>query len=734
MTNEDEKTPSLIGTAATKAPPAPSRPLFEGLYLGPEQVTIVSAPFGFGKTTLLTDWFHRERLEGHQPRWFSAGAEFRRVAVGRDLMLEGALNAFVLDQDPGRHDVDLDQRTAEQNLVTRCEKVAASDRLIFIDQAELLAESTIDNIVCFAAQLSGSSWRVVLGSRSTIHPPLRDKRVVMTRRIGPAELQLSPSTVDKILISHQAVLNAQARSKIVKQLDGWALGVHLAKAVLVDAPNPNEVATAYCGRDVEISDLFETEIFGGLTQSDQEFLIQCSVLFELDPAGCDFITGEPTSFDHLARLCRDNSLLYARSDGSGYRWMPMARQFVLAKLEQRDEREVALNRRRASLWYQSQGRFDDAVSQALTIRDWESLVQIILARGLETIAAGDPEMVVAWLGQMPSDVLEKEGGLAIIGAVAVWAMSGNEEITVVADWLDVADAHPSSRAPYGAVSTLAASLTARALFASLSAADRLGLARQAVQMETEGSIWAALAHFALGQAAFFDDQPIVARKALSDCLRPTSPRSATVDGLLASSATSLLALLEYQNGETSRANLLLAIADSHGEAGALTPGSLTLARSNRASQGGEPKQALELMLNAGSSSLSNSMRTLAFLNAAIHCAETGRPSESNACLEAAEQYLADKPAPDQLLLRRHRDAKRLQLSAARDGNHLSVLTERELEVVKLLDTDLSRREIAAELFVAHNTVKTYLQRLYRKLEVSSRPAAVASARQRGWLC
>ena len=51
----------------------------------------------------------------------------------------------------------------------------------------------------------------------------------------------------------------------------------------------------------------------------------------------------------------------------------------------------------------------------------------------------------------------------------------------------------------------------------------------------------------------------------------------------------------------------------------------------------------------------------------------------------------------------------------------------------LLDSDLSRREIAEQLFLAHNPIKTYIKRLYRKLGVSSRPAAVARARAKGWL-
>jgi LuxR family maltose regulon positive regulatory protein len=59
--------------------------------------------------------------------------------------------------------------------------------------------------------------------------------------------------------------------------------------------------------------------------------------------------------------------------------------------------------------------------------------------------------------------------------------------------------------------------------------------------------------------------------------------------------------------------------------------------------------------------------------------------------------------------------------------HVEPLTDRELEVLKLLRTDLSLREIAGELYISHNTVKSYTQSIYRKLGVSSRSAALEGA-------
>jgi LuxR family maltose regulon positive regulatory protein len=361
-------------------------------------------------------------------------------------------------------------------------------------------------------------------------------------------------------------------------------------------------------------------------------------------------------------------------------------------------------------------------------------VQIILANGIETIAAGEAENVSAWLDRLPTRIVQSDAGLAILGGAALWVASGFEAAATVDDWLDVAEI-TSASLPAGEASTAHTTvLTSRALFGSANAATRLRLARRSLDVEqVEGSIWTSTAQFALGLAAFFDDQPVIAQQALSECVRPPSPSDTTGTQLFTCAATSLLALLEYQNGEDGRADLLLTMAELHDQPGALAPGSLDLALAFRARHCGDPSLALKLALRASRSSLIRSMQTLAFLEAAIMCAETGQRDEMNACIEAADSRLADQPNPDRLLVRRRRAAEERQHAAEHVDDQAASLTEREHEVLRLLATDLSRREIANELFLAHNTVKTYVQRLYQKLDVSSRPAAVARARQRGWL-
>jgi LuxR family maltose regulon positive regulatory protein len=112
------------------------------------------------------------------------------------------------------------------------------------------------------------------------------------------------------------------------------------------------------------------------------------------------------------------------------------------------------------------------------------------------------------------------------------------------------------------------------------------------------------------------------------------------------------------------------------------------------------------------------------------------PAAARRLLTRAREMLEPLPDPGAGLDRLERTEKTLRLRAARrDTASASFweLSERELAVLRLLASRLSQREIAAELYVSFNTVKTHTRAIFRKLGVASRAEAVARARELGLL-
>jgi DNA-binding NarL/FixJ family response regulator len=97
-------------------------------------------------------------------------------------------------------------------------------------------------------------------------------------------------------------------------------------------------------------------------------------------------------------------------------------------------------------------------------------------------------------------------------------------------------------------------------------------------------------------------------------------------------------------------------------------------------------------------------------------------------LLGADEYLVKPFAPGELLARVRRLIERC---ASARGNGRTVLTPREHEVLALLASGLAAAEIAGRLVISPQTVRTHLERILRKLGVSSRGQAIVYAYQHG---
>jgi LuxR family transcriptional regulator, maltose regulon positive regulatory protein len=115
----------------------------------------------------------------------------------------------------------------------------------------------------------------------------------------------------------------------------------------------------------------------------------------------------------------------------------------------------------------------------------------------------------------------------------------------------------------------------------------------------------------------------------------------------------------------------------------------------------------------------------AFLLGAIACDTLG----GSEAVGLAMEHALDLPGADKILF-----SLPFQLTPDRRPVRASAaLTEGETRILRYLPSNLSSREIADELFVSSNTVRTHLRHLYRKLDVHTRSQAIARARALGLL-
>ncbi|MCP3987492.1 MAG: hypothetical protein GY724_00320 [Actinomycetia bacterium] len=620
--------------------------------------------------------------------------------------------------------------------------IADSDRMIFIDDLHHLDQGVIDQLLDWFSQLSGQPWQLVLAGRTSVHPMVRGARELAVRSIGPADLRLDDDEVAQAILLRAPGLPRPQLAALGRDIDGWAAGVDIASRGLGARGCVGRVGSL-SGSDTDVADYFEREVLDGLSISDQDFLLLTSVLVEPSADACDELTGDKGSAERLARLGSLHAFLEPTQDGNAYRWVALGREFLLDRLRRLGPEPELTARRRVLRYYLSERRYDEVVAQAVETEDWYAIIDLIRETGLDIIGCGRSDDLIEWVCQLPPETIDAESGVAVTAAMALWMSHGDRVGEEIDYWLTRAARSQRGRPPCEAASTSGAIDAAQATFSRLGPRTRKLFAQRALRLEVgPETAWAALSHSAAGIASYLDDELRAARQALTESLRvqtglEVEPRR-WITRLFSPTVLAMLALIEIDGGgHHTRAEALISAAElQRAVNGTTAPGAgiVQLAKGRVAMAKGDRVGALKLALDSAQNGQLVAFQALGCLDAASILCEEGDAKESARWLAEADRLLTQTADAGRLLTKRRRAIERqIQMGRAARGGSTELLTERENEVLQLLDSDLSRREIAEQLYLSFETVKTYVQRLYQKLGVSSRQAAVTTARSWGWL-
>lgn len=675
--------------------------------LGREYCTFVVGPAGSGKSTLMNQWFDHLDSSGAHPIWHTAIA-----GTG----------------DPSPID-------PENTIGTR-----AAGQTLFIDDASHLRDDDLwSYLTALATNRSDHPVRIVLASRRLPARLLDWSRGFAIRTVQMDDLALPDGLIERILRAYRPDLQPEELTALTDKIGHWPAMAHLAGRSICLPSTSAGAASRFDGNDLGVTDYLDTEIFAGLDTADQHFVVNCSILPLLSADTCAMLTGDQFAEDRLRRLDRQHAFIEPTRSAGVWTWRPLTQTYLQAKLNLRPTEQVDELRRRVRGWSMAQRSYQEAAIQAQHSGDWNVVVRLVLDVGLETIAAGDGEVVLEWIDALPPRIRLAEAGLGVVAGMAEWAVRGHDAQETIDDWLAHAGANPIGRPPDRAPTVGTAVAITRSLLGSIDTDERLAIAIDAdLTGVSADSSWQALRLSAIGFAAYIADDERLARQALTECLhrqRRAGPDSSWFSQLFGPALVGLLALIEQDNGEHERAGILLSmVGPDELPAGLAAAGIVELADARQAWRQGDQATTIDALMTVAETAALSWVRPLALLHAAELCRRRGDRGGQLAALARSDEVLSrrvDRPA---LLARlrqaaHHQDIEVDDTAPGADGG----LTERELEVLRLLDSDLTRRQIAAQLFLAHNTVKTYIQRLYSKLGVSSRPAALSRARERGWL-
>jgi LuxR family maltose regulon positive regulatory protein len=703
------------------------------------KVTIVSAPTGYGKTTLLAHWRQAEQAE--LPFAWVSLDEHDNDSIRLWRHIIEALRQVVPEVDFGA-DVLVGLSAVEQRFVgitlpTLINELAELPYqvVLVLDDYQFVTEEDSHETVAFFVDHLPENFHLVISSRSD--PPLPLGRLRARgemNEIRTEQLAFLEDEADCLLNEKMGLdIGTDDLSVLLERTEGWPAGIYLASLTLRMREDKHAFIASYGGTNRYVVDLLGEEVLAGLHEEVREFLLMTSVLEKMTGPLCDAVVGREDSAMLLRELARSNLFVVPLDEqGEWYRYHHLFCELLLYELKSGQADLVPVLRGRASAWLEGAGFFEGAIRQAIVAADYKRVGVLITRHWYAYVSAGQGTTVEGWLESLPEEPTAHDAELLLVRAW-ICILSGRSEDGE--RLLTLAESIPyEGPLPDGTASVEAGVAIPRAIFGLGGVRNTLEAARRAVALEPEHtSQRAALIRFGLGSSLYLSGETSQARKLLEDVVELTR----TGQPLLQMVSLSYLSIVATDEGRQEEAESLARQAGTlvvrFGLQGVPQSSWGPIALGYVLAEQGEMVEA-QTELERGLSSrmslpgMSPWPTLIGLLALARVRSERGDRGGARDVLSEARTMLQRYPDAGIFPELLEREGRKLRARKPRQGQLDGELTERELDVLRLLVGELSTSQIAQNLYVSPSTVRTHVKSIYRKLGVSSRKDAVLEAR------
>ena len=710
-----------------------------------QRLCLLDAPAGSGKTTLLAQWC----LAGQGSRrvaWVSLDegdddpVRFWVYVIEALRVVQPGIGEAPLGLLQGSGSADALTQVVLPQLLNEL-ATGEPELVLVLDDYHLVENPTCHQTLGFFIDHLPANLHVVVSTR--VDPPLplarlRARGELTELRI--AELGLTGAEAAVLLQDAMGLdLTAQQVRRLWERTEGWAAGLVLAGLSLHGRADPEALIGSFQAGHRHVVDYLGGEVLARQREPLRSFMVRTSVLRRLSAPLCDAVLESDDSAELLAELEQANLFLVALDDNRRwYRYHQLFAQLLRQELAQREPQLAPALHRRAAAWYEDAGDVDAAIYHATAGGELVRASTLIARDWLPYARRGQITTVQRWLAWLPDDFVTANPPMALLAA---W-VGGlcDASMPEVGRWLAAAEAGdyrgplPAgvSSVPFGAALVRAVNVfgdVERALLASRRALE-------SADASPSASYWMAMA--ALGRNLYLAGQAAEARGVLeevaADAPAPDQQPFVVVNGL------AVLSLLSGEDGDGERALVLARRAMDAAEAQGLQHDPLTgaayLALAQATARRGGLTEA-ERLLDQALQVLRGDSFKVQYAHALLELAGVrharGEADGARAALDQARQLVTAFTDPGMLGALQERTERVLGRPRRHRPSTAVALTDRELVVLRMLPTALAQREIAQELTVSVNTVRTHVQVIYRKLGVTSRQEAVARAREQGLL-
>ena len=388
------------------------------------KLTLISAPAGFGKTTLLSEWWMMHLGNEYPVAWISleeADNDPMRflsylIAALQSIETDIGEVALLSLRSPRPSPVGAVLTSLINEIAT-----TPSDFVLVFDDYHVIKSQVIHDAVTFLLEHLPPQMHLVIASRT--EPPLPLSRLRAGGQIielRAADLRFTSEEAAAFLTDAMGMnLSAEDIAALDARTEGWIAGLQLAALSMQRREDIAGLITALTGDDRYVTDYLVEEVLHRQPERTRTFLLRTSILERLSGSLCDATTGHDDGQQMLESLEQANLFLIPLDNRRRwYRYHHLFADMLRHRLRRTEPERMLELHRRAAEWHENHGFVEDAIRHALAAGDTEWAARLVEQNTATVVMRSEGAKLMRWLEALPEELVRSRPRLSVAYAIA----------------------------------------------------------------------------------------------------------------------------------------------------------------------------------------------------------------------------------------------------------------------------------------------------------------------------
>jgi LuxR family maltose regulon positive regulatory protein len=407
------------------------------------KLLLISAPAGFGKTTLLSQW---SQQSARPVAWVSLDASdndpmhFWSYVVAALDKLEAGVGENVL---PLIHTPHPEAVGYLIPALINSVAMIPDHFVLVLDDYYCIESDAIHEALAYLLDYAPPNMHVILATRAEPPLPLAQWRARgQLLELRAADLRFSVEETER-LFDQVTGLSLTAKDVVALQerTEGWVAGLQLAALATRERPGPVAMMSVrdFRGDHQYVTDYMASEVLQQQPDPVRTFLLQTAILDTLNGSLCDALTGQADSRITLEGLHQQNLFITALNRKGQYRYHPLFADFLRGQLHRDPSADLPALHLRAADWYERHGDLDQAVDHTLAAGRTAEAIELIDRTARQHVMRGEFATLLRWFEALPDEVIYSRPQFCLIYA---WVLANCGQVSAASRYLDHLETSP----------------------------------------------------------------------------------------------------------------------------------------------------------------------------------------------------------------------------------------------------------------------------------------------------